>query len=199
MRRGIERMQVLTQEMLDYSRQTPPELVEASVNEVIRDTVQAFEKDAVDAGVEIVVNLAPDLPKRKIDPGGLMKSLLNLITNAVDAFEGRGGRIEISTCLKDDAILIVVSDNGKGIPRDKMARIFQPFFTTKGSKGTGLGLSMTKKYIDDMGGHISVQSEEGRGTTFTIVFPPTEGNLSRRRYAAGDKAVKANRKLSAFG
>ncbi|MCX7964159.1 MAG: ATP-binding protein [Candidatus Sumerlaea chitinivorans] len=177
-RRGIERMQVLTQEMLDYSRQTPPELVEASVNEVIRDTVQAFEKDAVDAGVEIVVNLAPDLPKRKIDPGGLMKSLLNLITNAVDAFEGRGGRIEISTCLKDDAILIVVSDNGKGIPRDKMARIFQPFFTTKGSKGTGLGLSMTKKYIEDMGGHISVQSEEGRGTTFTIVFPPPPKEIS---------------------
>jgi signal transduction histidine kinase len=171
-KRGIERMQQLTQEMLDFSRQTRPELVEASVNDVILDTLRSFQKDSVDAGVEIELNLEKNLPVRRIDLNGLCKSLLNLLTNAVDAFEGTGGRIVISTSLENDAIVIRVKDNGKGIPKDKLGRIFQPFFTTKGSKGTGLGLSMTKKYIEDMGGTISVESVEGQGTTFTITLPP---------------------------
>jgi signal transduction histidine kinase len=73
-----------------------------------------------------------------------------------------------------NTIYIHVEDNGKGIPKDKLGRIFMPFFTTKGSKGTGLGLSMTKKYIEDMFGTISVESEEGRGTRFTIALPPVQ-------------------------
>ncbi len=171
-RRGIDRMQQLTQEMLDFSRQTKPELVEASVNEVILDTVHSFEKDSVDAGVQLELQLAEDLPKRKIDPNGLCKSLLNLLTNAVDAFEGTGGKIIISTSCVNGMTYIKVQDNGRGIPRDKLGKIFQPFFTTKGSKGTGLGLSMTKKYIEDMGGRIEVETVEGQGTTFTITLPP---------------------------
>jgi signal transduction histidine kinase len=171
-RRGIDRMQSLTQEMLDYSRQNPPDLQEASVNEVIEDTVRSFQQDYVDAGVEIVVNPGKGIPMRRIDADGLFKSLMNLITNAVDAFEGAGGQIEISTRLEKDTVYIRVEDNGKGIPKEKLARIFQAFFTTKGSKGTGLGLSMTKKYIEDMGGTITVESQEGRGTAFTIVLPP---------------------------
>ncbi|MGC8842144.1 MAG: ATP-binding protein [Candidatus Sumerlaeaceae bacterium] len=171
-KRGIERMQQLTQEMLDFSRQTKPELVEAAINDVVLDTVRSFEKDAVECGVEIELELAQDLPRRRIDPNGLCKSLLNLLTNAVDAFEGRGGKIVITTSCENDVVYLRVQDNGKGIPRDKLGRIFQPFFTTKGSKGTGLGLAMTKKYIEDMGGTISVQSVEGQGTTFTIAFPP---------------------------
>ncbi len=171
-RRGIDRMQQLTQEMLDFSRQTKPELVEASVNEVILDTVHSFEKDSVDAGVQLELQLAEDLPKRKIDPNGLCKSLLNLLTNAVDAFEGTGGKIIISTSCVNGMTYIKVQDNGRGIPRDKLGKIFQPFFTTKGSKGTGLGLSMTKKYIEDMGGRIEVETVEGQGTTFTIILPP---------------------------
>lgn len=171
-KRGIERMQQLTQEMLDFSRQTKPELVETSVNEVVLDTVRSFEKDAVESGVEIELQLAKDLPLRRIDPNGLCKSLLNLLTNAVDAFEGTGGKIVISTSCEKDVVYLRVKDNGKGIPPDKLPRIFQPFFTTKGSKGTGLGLAMTKKYIEDMGGTISVESIEGQGTTFTIALPP---------------------------
>jgi signal transduction histidine kinase/pSer/pThr/pTyr-binding forkhead associated (FHA) protein len=171
-RRGIDRMQTLTQEMLDYSRQTKPQLHEASVNEVIEDTVRSFQQDHVEAGVNIELQLSRDIPMRKIDPDGLNKSLMNLIGNAVEAMEGMGGTIRVFTTFEKDTISIRVEDNGKGIPRDKAKKIFQPFFTTKGSKGTGLGLSMTKKYIEDMGGLISVESEEGRGTAFTIALPP---------------------------
>lgn len=177
-RRGIERMQTLTQEMLDYSRQTKPQLVEANVNEVVLDTVKLFEKDAVDSNVEIELQLAENLPQRRIDPNGLCKSLMNLLTNAVDAFEGTGGKIVISTSCDNDTVYLRVADNGKGIPADKLPRIFQPFFTTKGSKGTGLGLSMTKKYIEDMGGRIEVESKEGQGTTFTIILPPPTRELA---------------------
>jgi signal transduction histidine kinase len=177
-RRGIDRMQQLTQEMLDFSRQTKPELVEASINEVILDTVRSFEKDAVEAGLDIQLKLDECLPARRIDPNGLSKSLMNLLTNAVDAFDGAGGRIQITTSCENDVVCIRVRDNGKGIPRDKLPRIFQPFFTTKGSKGTGLGLSMTKKYIEDMGGTISVESAEGQGTTFTIGLPPRPKELA---------------------
>ncbi len=178
-RRGIDRMQSLTQEMLAYSRQTRPELLEFSVNEVIRETIDAFQKDSVEPGVEITVELQPDIPLRRIDPDGLLKSLMNLIGNAVDAFEGGGGKIAISSRHDKDTIYIHVSDNGRGIPKDKVKKIFQPFFTTKGSKGTGLGLSMTRKYIEDMGGELSVQSEEGFGTTFTITLPPFTTRIGR--------------------
>ncbi len=171
-RRGIDRMQSLTTEMLDYSRQTQPELHDANVNEVIDDLVRSFQRDRVDSGVEIDVELSPNIPMRRIDPDGLFKSVMNLLSNSVDAFEGGGGRITISTQFVRDTIYVAVEDNGRGIPKGKLNKIFQPFFTTKGSKGTGLGLSMTKKYIDDMGGSIQVESEEGEGTSFTIALPP---------------------------
>ena len=170
-RRGIDRMQALTQEMLAYSRQTQPHLVEAAVNDVIRDTLDSFEKDSVEAGVELKVNLAPELPLRHIDPDGLQKALLNLLTNAVDAFDKGPGTVVISTSTGGDNVVVRVHDTGKGVPREKLAKIFQPFFTTKGSRGTGLGLSMTRKYIEDMGGSVSVESVEGKGTTFTILLP----------------------------
>jgi K+-sensing histidine kinase KdpD len=171
-RRGIDRMQSLTQEMLDYSRQTKPELSEANVNDVIEDTVRSFQQDHVEPGVHIHLQFSPDIPDRKIDKDGLFKSLMNLIGNAVDAFDGTGGDITISTSAEHETVYVKVHDNGRGIPKDKRTRIFQPFFTTKGSKGTGLGLSMTRKYIEDMFGNISVESEEGIGTTFILSFPP---------------------------
>lgn len=171
-RRGIDRMQSLTQEMLAFSRQTRPQLLDVSPNEVIRETIASFEKESMKPGVELQVQLAQELPPRKIDPDGLMKSLLNLIGNAADAFEDMGGEIVVSTMGEEDTVVIRVKDNGRGIPRDKLGKIFQPFFTTKGSKGTGLGLSMTKKYIEDMGGIVTVESDEGHGTTFTIALPP---------------------------
>ncbi|MCX7018804.1 MAG: ATP-binding protein [bacterium] len=170
-RRGIDRMQSLTQEMLDYSRQTQPELHEASVNEVIDDTIRSFMQDRVDPAVDLEVQLSPDVPVRRIHPDGLYKALLNLIGNAVDAMSGAPGRIVVSTRFDKGTICIEVEDNGKGIPKDKIGKIFLPFWTSKGSKGTGLGLPMTKKYIEDMGGTISVQSEEERGTKFTIALP----------------------------
>lgn len=176
-RRGIDRMQSLTQEMLDFSRHTTPMLVEADVNVVLQELVETFRQDRRESGVEIQLHTDAALPRRRIDPDGLNKAVMNLLSNAMDALEGAPGTILISSAGLRDTIAIRVQDNGKGIPREKLNRIFQPFFTTKGSKGTGLGLSMTRKYVEDMGGSITVDSEEGRGTTFTIVLPPLSSEI----------------------
>jgi len=177
-RRGIDRMQSLTQEMLDYSRQTAPELVEADVNVVLQELIETFRQDSVEDGVAIDLKTTPELPARRIDPDGLNKAIMNLLSNAVDAFDGGPGEIIISSSVARDTILIRVQDDGRGIPKEKLSRIFQPFFTTKGSKGTGLGLSMTRKYIEDMAGTISVESQEGAGTTFTIALPPLSTEIA---------------------
>lgn len=186
-RRGIDRMQAMTQEMLEYSRQTKPDLVPANINEILTDIVDSFQRDRVESGVEILLELAHEVPIRKLDPDGLFKAIMNLLSNSVDAFEGAGGRVVIRTLCKDDTIRVEVEDNGRGIPKDKLARIFQPFFTTKGSKGTGLGLSMTRKYIEDMNGIMKVKSEEGRGTTFTLEFPPAIAHIETERSRDTDK------------
>jgi signal transduction histidine kinase len=147
--------------------------VEANVNRVLEEMLAAFQADRVNPGVEFQANLDPNLPVRPIDPDGLIKAVMNLLSNAVDAFDGGPGNIALTTRydVQAKSITVLVEDNGKGIPKDKIGRIFMPFFSTKGSKGTGLGLSMTKKYIEDMGGSITVESEEGRGTRFAIQLP----------------------------
>jgi signal transduction histidine kinase len=186
-RRGIDRMQTLTQEMLDYSRQTKPLLHLANVNSVLEDMVRTFQSDRVTPGVEIQMNLDPGVPLRPIDADGLVKAIMNLLSNSVDAFDGGTGLIAISSRFNANSqtIYLLVEDNGKGIPKNKLGRIWMPFFSTKGSKGTGLGLSMTRKYIEDMAGSITVESEEGRGTRFTIMLPPIapsihEGDVDTR-------------------
>lgn len=189
-RRGIDRMQNLTQEMLDYSRHTEPELVSVDVNDVLTELAQSFRQDQVEPGVDVSLELAPTLPERRIDPDGLNKAIMNLLSNAVDAFDGTGGRIVISTQGVRQTIFIRVQDDGKGIPKEKQVKIFQPFFTTKGSKGTGLGLSMSRKYIEDMGGSMSLESEEGRGTTFTITLPPLHATVELD--ASGSHRVATN-------
>ena len=111
-----------------------------------------------------------------IDAKGLEKCLLNLLTNSCEAITHQQGKISISTQLTPKKALVInFSDNGVGIPPDRIHKIFYPFFTTKGMRGTGIGLAMTKKFIDDMGGKITVESSEEKGTTFTITFYPEGG------------------------
>jgi two-component system NtrC family sensor kinase len=105
----------------------------------------------------------------------MQQVILNLINNALDAMEKTGGKIEISTKIsevEEGHIVIIVEDNGPGIPEANLMRIFDPFFTTKPvGKGTGLGLSICYGIINKMGGKIDVQSAVGKGTRFRIWIP----------------------------
>ncbi|MBM3334307.1 HAMP domain-containing histidine kinase, partial [Candidatus Sumerlaeota bacterium] len=116
----------------------------------------------------------PDMPDALFDPKGIHDAVLNLVGNAVDAGRGRPeAKVSVTPRFKAAAqrISIVIEDNGPGIPVAIQKRIFEPFFSTKGSKGTGLGLAVTQKVIREHGGEISLHSNEGEGARFTIWLP----------------------------
>ncbi len=111
------------------------------------------------------------LPEIECNPERLGQVFLNILVNAVQAIEGRG-EIRIRAWQEGDAVRISICDTGKGIPSEMQSRIFDPGFTTKGAdKGTGLGLFISRTIVQQHGGCIEVESEEGKGATFTIVLP----------------------------
>jgi len=116
-------------------------------------------------------------PQISANPGEIQQIFVNLITNAVDAMHGEG-ILEISTDKSSDMVLIRVSDTGDGIPEENVATIFEPFFTTKEvGKGTGLGLYVIHQLVEKYGGMIDIESEVGKGTTFTLMFPNIKDGL----------------------
>ncbi|MBU0735297.1 MAG: HAMP domain-containing histidine kinase, partial [Proteobacteria bacterium] len=131
--------------------------------------------------IDIETDLASDLPIISNDQAQLQQIFLNLISNAIDAISkdkdviketGSRGLIEIESGQTDSHIVVTISDNGPGIPKDQQKRVFDPFFTTKeAGKGTGLGLWIIYGIIEKMGGTVSLKSQEGEGTTFTVKIP----------------------------
>jgi hypothetical protein len=127
-----------------------------------------------DQSIKMELQEAENLPLVLIDRDQVMQSIGNLIINAIDTMSG--GSIRITSGKEDlnnvTYVFIKVSDTGKGIPEDKLAFIFEPFFSTKEiGHGTGLGLSITRKIIEEHGGFIRVESVEGKGSAFTLYFP----------------------------
>jgi two-component system NtrC family sensor kinase len=115
--------------------------------------------------------LDPNLPLLTTDSAQVQQVVLNLLENALDAVEPHG-RIILQTGCEDGEARISIRDNGCGVPRDLASKIFDPFFTTKKTgEGTGLGLSISYGIIKKMGGRISVESEPGEGSAFTIHLP----------------------------
>jgi GAF domain-containing protein/CheY-like chemotaxis protein len=156
-------------------RRDQPE-VQVDLNQVVRDaldmTESAWRVDPPrrDIHVEITTSLEPGLPSTTGDPTELREVMTNLILNAVDAMP-RGGKLMLATARRGDKLELCVRDTGVGIPEAVRSKIFDPFFTTKGPKGTGLGLSMTYGILSRHGATIAVDSVEGQGTTFTMLFP----------------------------
>jgi GAF domain-containing protein/CheY-like chemotaxis protein len=150
--------------------------VAVDLNQVIREALEltesAWRLEPPRRGItiETVSDLAADLPTTLSDPAELREVMTNLILNAVDAMP-RGGSMTLSTARRGDFIELRVTDTGVGIPEAVRGKIFDPFFTTKGPKGTGLGLSMTYGILSRHGATITVDSQEGRGTTFSMLFP----------------------------
>ncbi|MBM4372467.1 MAG: hypothetical protein FJ098_12480, partial [Deltaproteobacteria bacterium] len=113
-----------------------------------------------------------DLPRARIPPSRLKQVLLNLLLNAADAFDGSPGTVRVLGRALHGRVEIAVEDRGPGIPPEVLGRVFDPFFTTKDpGAGTGLGLFMAHQVMQRYNGGISVCSEPGRGTTFTLELP----------------------------
>ena len=119
--------------------------------------------------VEVVKKLDADLPEVNIDTDQTRQVLVNMIMNAVQAMP-EGGRLTISARERDKFLEVEISDTGCGIPKEAIGKIFDPLFTTR-AKGIGLGLAVCKAIIDRHQGHIEVESEVGKGASFTIRLP----------------------------
>jgi signal transduction histidine kinase/ActR/RegA family two-component response regulator len=151
------------------------------LNAVIRDAIEMtqsrWREDALRQGVVIDVR-SVTAPEAMVtgDAGELREVMTNLILNAVDAMP-QGGTLTVGSAVVGESVELTVSDTGVGIPASVRERIFDPFFTTKGPQGTGLGLSMSYGILSRHGARITVDSEEGRGSTFRITFNLAEGTL----------------------
>jgi CheY-like chemotaxis protein len=164
------------QEFTRIRRDQP--VVAVNLNRVVQESLEGTEPrwrdDARTRGVslEVVTSLTADLPPVAGDPSELREVLINLILNAVDAMPD-GGTLAFATVFDAERVELTVADTGTGMPEHVRQRIFDPFFTTKGPQGTGLGLSMTYGILSRHGAQISVESEEGKGTRFRLIFPRT--------------------------
>jgi two-component system, NtrC family, sensor kinase len=171
------RCKEITHKLLSFARKTDSRVQTVQINELIEEVVNLSSQRARYANVEIHTNLKRDLPETQVSITEMQQVLMNIINNALDAMEKKGGRLDILTDLGKDRIIISIRDSGPGIPAANLGQIFVPFFTTKPvGKGTGLGLAICYGIIKKMGGEIEVDSAVGKGTTFRILLP-LEKNL----------------------
>lgn len=173
LKRNNQIMEDLVLDMLTYSRSREPELEPSDINKICNDIADLLKEKAEERNIHLSSDLQSDIGEVTLDPRGIYRCILNLASNALDACDKSEGVVKISTkhVKTDDSLEISVSDNGCGISDEDKENLFKVFFSTKGSKGTGLGLSVTEKIVGEHGGEIRVDSELGKGTTFTIKLP----------------------------
>jgi two-component system NtrC family sensor kinase len=172
------RCKTIVQNLLRFSRTSRAvEFEEVDVNRTLEETITFVEHQFRINHMDLVADLTPDLPLVRGNAGQLQQVLTNLIINAMHASE-KGSTVTVhsrySPALGEfgGTVELSIADTGHGIPKEDLKKIFEPFFTTKEvGKGTGLGLSVSYGIVKDHGGEISVKSELGEGTTFTIVLP----------------------------
>ncbi len=176
-RRNSFRLSSLVEDMLAYSKPREPVRVSYDVSQLINDAVDVFKELLIQKRVELHVDCSRAQGQVYVDPNAMHRCLLNLLSNAVDAVPKERGRVEVSAVLSSEGELsIEIADNGTGVPDDLRERVFEPFFSTKGSQGTGLGLAVTAKIVREHGGHIELERSLLGGALFRIVLPPTIEN-----------------------
>lgn len=176
----VDRAKRVTHRMLGFARRMEPVRENVDLSHVADQTVQFLENEALYRNIAIVKNYAEDLPVVVSDTAQIQQVVLNILENGIDAI-GKDGSITLKTGLdgQHHRVLLTITDTGPGIPADLLPRIFDPFFTTKSlGEGTGLGLSIAYGIVEKLGGHISVHSEMGKGTTFTVALPVGEGHVT---------------------
>ena len=170
---GIQgkRCKEITHKLLSFARKTDTQIQSVLINEMVEEVVAVSDKASY-TGISIHTHLDKDVPPIYGSQTEVQQVLLNLINNALYAMKQGGGKIDITTRLEDRNVLVVVEDDGPGIPKANLDRIFDPFFTTKPvGEGNGLGLSICFGIIKKMEGEIDVHSTIDAGTRFEIRFP----------------------------
>ena len=157
--------------LLEFARQEAPAKVESDLNTIVASMVSLVRKQFSFKNITIEKSLADNLPAVKLDRDQFQQVIVNMLINAMEAIE-RDGEIQVETSYdkRRQNVVLRIKDTGRGIPEDIRLKLFDPFFTTKDT-GTGLGLSISHGIVERHGGTISVESQVGRGTTFTITLP----------------------------
>ena len=167
-----ERIKKIVENLLDFSRQKKQELHDIQIGDLVQRSLALVGNQLKISKVKHTVFIANHLPLVSVDVSQIQQVLINLFINAIQAMEGGGELfIDASYDQDDDMVVLAVRDTGTGIKKEILPNIFDPFFTTKSTKGTGLGLSVSYGIIRQHHGEISVESEEGQGTTFIIKIP----------------------------
>ncbi len=168
-----DRLKHIVAEFSDFARMPKPEFQRIDLNEIVRSTLTLYQ------GAAPVETKLGQVPELDADKNQINQVVLNLVENARDAIGKRpDGRITVSTRLGDagDRAMLVVEDNGPGVPTEIKDKVFAPYFTTKHAKdGTGLGLAIVHRIISDHGGRITVTDAPGKGARFTIELPLRNG------------------------
>ena len=168
---GSRRCKEIVQNLLQFARKSPEEVVSVNVNNVVADTLSLIEHQLLVNKIEVIKNLAPDVKQVDGNRVQLQQVFTNIIINAQQAMP-EGGKLFISTRNENGNVAVEFKDTGCGIPGKYKDRIFEPFFTTKMDwKGTGLGLSICYDIIKNHSGNIVVDSQLGNGAVFTIILP----------------------------
>ncbi len=162
--------------LLDFSRQTEPEIKPSDINTIVTEVLSLVERQAMFHNIKVIKKLLPDVPTILLDKNQIQQVLMNIILNAAEAMDGQG-KLIVETSSDEEYARIKFTDTGCGISEENMKKLFQPFFSTKETgHGTGLGLSISYGIIRKHNGKINVCSEIGKGSTFTIVLPIREKN-----------------------
>lgn len=163
-------------DFLKYSRPSKLDLEQLDLRVQVEDALRVILAQASERGITTSVTAEGAVPMVMGDKESLRSAFTNLLINSLEATNGEGGRVEVKLSAEsEDRARVEISDTGSGIPANDIAKIFEPYFSTK-ETGTGLGLAIVKKAIDDHDGSITVSSKEGSGTTFTIILPVKPDN-----------------------
>jgi signal transduction histidine kinase len=194
-RQAAERCVRIVRNFLALARQRAPERSPTLLRDVVHGAIELLAYELRVDGVEIAVELAPDMPVLWADPHQLHQVIVNLVANAHHALRRHPGPRRLRLVGRHDAehrrVRLEIADTGPGIPADVLAKIFEPFFTTKPvGEGTGLGLSLCRDIVVDHHGTIEVESEPGRGTTFIVELPVETPPRAPARPAASAAAPR---------
>ncbi len=170
--KNIDRISKIVRELVDFSRPSNYEAKQTDINEVVQAAAGIVKYDSRAKYINWHITLDHSLSRLTLVADQLLQVFINILFNAVDAMEGAGNELSIKTYGDEQYVYIEIRDSGGGIPESEINKIFEPFYTTKEvGKGTGLGLSVSYGIVRNFSGKIIVESQEGRGSTFTIKLP----------------------------
>jgi len=192
-----DRVSKIIENLLTFSRKEASEKEPCDITEPIESVLSLTEEQLKKHNIE-VVRKYKRIPQIEVNKGEMQQVFLNMITNARDAMLPGGGKLEIRVERVNKNVKVGISDTGKGIERENLDKIFEPFYTTKETvgrdsnhRGTGLGLSVSYGIVKRHGGAINVESEVGEGTTFTVKFPVKGGGAEKRSgEGGGDREIR---------